>query len=86
MSLKPTHQAKFAHQPDVTAWQFSKTAFIPVWVARIMHRVGGEGWSGLSADGKIVEAKEGDWAVVVDRSVIILTDKEFQEGFKPLAS
>lgn len=82
--MKSTHQSKTNSQTDVTAYQFSHEGLIPVWVVRKFHRVGGHGWSGFDKKGQIVQAKVGDWAVLVENTIILLTDKEFNENFRKI--
>ena len=91
--MKPTHCATLGNKQDVTAWRFSSTAPIPVWVARKFHVIqdtfedGSQQtkWSALSTEGKVVEAKEGDWVVAPNVGMcFLLTDAEFNECFKPL--
>jgi len=81
--MKPTHQSIGCAHP-VTAWQFSHTAPIPVWVARKFHRIEKTGWQGLGSKGELVLAKPLDWAVLADSTIIVLTDSEFQMLFKPI--
>jgi len=91
--MKPTHAATVGNKQDVTAWQFSRTAPIPVWVAKIFHFIEDTfedehkevKWAGISTEGKVVEAKEGDWVVAPDVGrCFVLTNAEFNECFKPL--
>lgn len=94
--LTPTHQAKVGSRGDVTAWQFSLTANIPIWVARRFHviEMGSGKWQAL-AGATLVTAKTGDWAVWVPDetlsdgkirpgAILVFTDKEFRELFQPL--
>jgi len=84
--VKPTHYSAIgSDKQDVTAWQFNHSAPIPIWVAKKFHRVGGSGWSAIAVDGSLVEAKDGDWVIAPNVGMcFVLTDKEFQECFKPL--
>jgi len=83
--MKATHQAKIGTHEDVTAWQFSHHDHIPVWVARRFHLIGGNNWSAVTPKDELVEAKPGDWAVMLQQEVIIvLTNDEFQKCFKSL--
>jgi len=84
--MKATHCATIGNKQDVTAWQFSRTAPIPVWVARKFHQIPeAEGWTAVDTNGKLVEAKEGDWVVAPDvGTCFVLTNEEFNECFKPL--
>jgi len=84
--MKPTHCATLGNKQDVTAWQFSHTAPIPVWVARKFHQVSDKkGWTAIDLYGKVIEANEGDWVVAPNvGTCFVLTDKEFNECFKPL--
>ena len=85
--MNVTHQATFSNRENVTAWQFSYSSPIPVWVAKKFHLCGGENWSAVTEDG-VIEAKPGDWAVAVDngdvRVIILLTNEEFSKLFRPL--
>lgn len=80
--MKATHCLKTAPEETVTAWQFSKTAPIPAWVARRFHWMGGK-WSSLSNHGQLVQAKETDWAVcIANKVIIVLSHEEFTTLFK----
>lgn len=84
--MTKTHKSTYGDQACVvTAWRFSKTAPIPLWVARNFHRIGGEGWEAIAHGGELVEAKEGDWAVLIeDEAAVVLTDEEFTSNFQPI--
>ena len=84
MKLKPTHQSLTESHTDVTAWQFTKTGFIPVWVARTFHILGGEGWTGIASGGVSVKAKVGDWVVAYEGVCCVFTNEEFKELFRTL--
>jgi hypothetical protein len=83
-----THQATFGNRENITAWQFSHSSPIPVWVAKKFHLCGGENWSAVTSEDEVIEAKPGDWAVAIEngevRVVIVLTNTEFAKLFRPL--
>jgi len=79
--MKPTHQFKGACHEDVVAWRYLLESFIPVWVARSFHRLGGDQL--IHQTGYPV--KLGDWIVVVSAGqATVLTDEEFQKCFVEL--
>lgn len=81
--MKATHQSKLGTHEDVIAWQFSHTNPIPVWVALKFHRISGKEWTAFTNIGPI-KVKPGDWAIIVQNRILILTDNEFNECFQPL--
>jgi len=83
MNLKPTHHALFASQFEVTAWQFTFSAPLPKWMATIFSE-NGTHWVARSKSDEVVYANVTDWAVVVEKSVVVLTHPEFNLLFKPL--
>ena len=82
--MKPTHESFFISDARVTAWQFSRTAPIPVWVAKRFHQIDETGWHGIAKDGSIVKAEPTNWAVVIEDNIIVLTDVEFTQNFRLL--
>lgn len=85
--MKATHQSKLSDHQDVTAWQFALKEYIPIWVARKFHRFDPDRgiWEAISSKGEPLIARSGDWAVAIDKVIIIvLTDQEFQLCFTPL--
>lgn len=81
--MKATHQSKLGAHEDVTAWQFSHTTPIPVWVARRFHLTGGENWKAIAGE-ELITAKPGDWAIIVWDKIIVLSNNEFNQCFQPL--
>lgn len=84
-----THRHKQNPGIVVTAWQFSLSAPVPVWVARVFHHLDGNRneWSSVRSG----DAVTGDWAVhmpTVSTSgppiICALKDAAFRAEFEPL--
>ncbi len=80
--LRPTHQFKGKGQHDAICWRYSKTAAIPVWVARNFHNIGDEGLTHRS--GEVL--KEGQWVIrdTEKPACTILDDATFHRLFTEL--
>lgn len=77
----------------VTAWQYQRTAPIPVWVARNFHRLhDGSALTGLALDGQLIGCPEQHWIVRLESGsangrhavAVVLDPIEFPRCFIPL--
>lgn len=84
MKFKPTHQGINSPNIDVIAHQFERMGPLPAW-CRNFARKDINHWMMIARDGKTkVIAKEGDWAVMDENSMVVLTDEEFRRLFRSI--
>lgn len=85
MNRKSTHHALFATQFEVVAWQFKQTEPLPGWISKTFSFIERElRWMARANNNEVVYANTTDWAVVIEKSVVVLTNSEFGLLFKPL--
>lgn len=85
--LTPTHVFIDDAQLRVSAWQYQRSAAMPLWVFRKFHQLGdGSALTSIAGDGSLISCLEGDWIVAFDNfpcgyAAVVLSPSEFTRCF-----
>lgn len=83
--LTPTHQTTTSDNQDVVAWQNKEGNYVPMWVFRNFHDLGGRGVLSHRNGAKV---NRGDWIVRLadptQQVALVFTDAEFRSCFREI--